>query len=62
MERRSYDADIAEIKQRVKDLERRCDVKEDKLSALEAFQNKAIGYALAASAIATFVAQYLNSK
>lgn len=59
-ERRSYDAEVAVLASRVSQLEQRCDKKEAKLEALTAFQNRAIGYAMAASAIGTFLAEYVT--
>jgi len=57
--RRSIDAEIAVIEQRTAQLERRCDDKERKIDALEAFQNRAIGYSMAASFGATLLASYI---
>lgn len=45
----------AELRTRIEELERRCDIKEEAIKELEAWQNKAIGYALAASSVATFI-------
>ncbi len=51
----------AELRTRIEDLERRCDIKEEAIRELEAWQNKAIGYALAASSVATFIFTNLPS-
>lgn len=60
--RRSIDAEIAVIEQRTAQLERRCDAKEKKIDALEAFQNRAIGYSMAASFGATLLASFITQK
>lgn len=50
------------LAERVSQLERRCEVKEQKLEKILEFQNRVIGYALAASAIITFISNYLLNK
>jgi hypothetical protein len=54
------DAEIAVIKERVDQLETRCDRKDIKIEALLEFQNRAIGYAMAASAIVALLFKYLE--
>jgi hypothetical protein len=55
------DAEIAVIKERVDQLENRCDKKDVKIEALLEFQNRAIGYAMAASAIVALLFKYLEA-
>ena len=43
---------IAVLEERVKQLEVRCDKKDSKIEALQAFQNKAIGYSMLAGTLA----------
>lgn len=57
-ERRSSDIKVAVLEQRIEQLEKRCNDKDRKIEALMAFQNRAIGYAMAASATGTMLAQY----
>lgn len=54
--------DLAVIEERVDQLERRCDKKDTKIEALTAFQNKSIGYAMAASAAVALAVQYFGAK
>lgn len=58
--RRENDMKIAVLEEKVGQLEARCDKKDLKIEALQAFQNKAIGYAMAASAAVTALMQYLQ--
>jgi hypothetical protein len=60
-ERRKNDVRIAVLEEQVRQLRAGCDTKERKLETLQAFQNKAIGYALAASAAVSIAAQMLES-
>lgn len=59
-ERRSYDADVATLQEKVRQLESRCDKKDIKIDALMAFQNRAIGYAMASSALVSIGLQYIT--
>lgn len=61
-ERRSYDVDVAVLKEQVQALRERCDKKDLKIEALTAFQNRAIGYAMAASAVVAAGIQYFTGK
>jgi hypothetical protein len=54
------EAEIAVIKERVDQLEVRCDKKDIKIDALLEFQNRAIGYAMAASAAVALLFKYLD--
>jgi hypothetical protein len=58
----SKEADVADLRARLTDIERRCDVKEDRIRVIEAWQNKALGYALAFSMIASFAVNKLLEK
>lgn len=60
--RRIEDAKCAVLHERVTQLERRCDKKDIKIDALQAFQNRALGYAMAASAVAAFAFQYFSQN
>lgn len=60
IERRQNDAEIAVLKEQVAQLNSRCDKKDIKIEALLAFQNKAIGYSMAASAAVAYAVQYLG--
>ena len=53
------DVKIGVLSERVDQLENRCDKKDTKIEALTAFQNRAIGYAMAASAVVTMAFQYI---
>lgn len=55
----STDIDIADIKARVKEIERRCGIKDTAIKALEAWQNRALGYLMALSTIAAYVANQI---
>lgn len=59
VERRQNDLEIAVLKEQVAQLKDRCDKKDLKIEALLAFQNRAIGYSMAASAIVAYAVQYL---
>ncbi len=60
--RRGYDAEIAVLKERVTQLEKRCDKKDLKMEEFAAFQNRTIAYAIAGSALVTYFLQYLLGK
>ena len=45
------EAELAVLSSKVSQLEKRCDIKEANIKAIEAWQNKAIGYVLAFSTI-----------
>lgn len=55
------DMKVAVLEEQVKQLKDRCDKKDQKIEALQAFQNRAIGYALAASAAISFMMQYFQT-
>jgi hypothetical protein len=59
IERRQNDVEIAVLKEQVAQLTTRCDKKDHAIEALMAFQNKAIGYSMAASAVVAYAVQYL---
>ena len=50
---------IAVLQEQVRQLEDRCDKKDIKIEALQAFQNRSLGLAMAASALASLVAPTL---
>lgn len=60
-DRRENDARIAVLEEQVRQLGARCDKKDVKIEALQAFQNKAIGYAMAASATVSIVMQLIQA-
>ncbi len=51
---------IGVSEQRIEQLEQRADKNDIKIEAIQAFQNKALGYAMAASALASLLVQYFN--
>ena len=61
LDRRKCDPQIAVLAERISQLERRCDKKDTKIEAIQAFQNKALGYAMAASGVVALAVQYFSS-
>lgn len=62
MNSRETEEDVAVLKERVTQLERRCDKKDIKIEKLEAFQNRVLGYTMAASAMVSMMFQYFTGK
>ena len=47
---------------KIEAIERRCDIKEQSIHVLEAWQNKAIGYAIAFSSVASIAVNYISNN
>jgi len=54
--------ELETIKEQVKQLERRCDKKEEKIDQLMEFKNTLLGYAIAIASIVSLVVTYITQK